>query len=222
MRAKLPQLSKPSRALALAAFAVALSAAAVAYAGPSSEEPEQPSRGVALDPLNRPDVYNRLPPAKQAALDRMNELREQAKDHPLPKELSASLTTDGKVTPGPTRIPPGYVAAGNGAISYGVCGMDHREDREWSNSWNIKLADREVEVCVVSEGRPGGAGVYVTNRDTLPGMRQPEQRWFPLPEAKGTLAAVGGQGDAVLLQDSNQHQFWFDSVALTYIQAPIR
>lgn len=227
MRAKLPQLSKPSRALALAAFAVALSAAAVAYAGPSSEQPAPTpiARGVALDPANHPENYDRLPPEKKAVIDRENQLRNQALT-PAAERTPRTTATRPPEPPIPDDAGPRQTAAGNGVLSAEGCEQLFPHIGLRSNQWFAVSDARGVLVCAGSQNDDESQGqlmvVFTNTKGTqrLPNQLQLAEPFFPTPVRAGHLTITGAEGDVLVVRAKDGTLFYFDVSDLVYVDAP--
>lgn len=228
MRTRLPHLPKPAAGLLLASAAVAMSIAAVAYAGPLSEPagPTPVARGVALDPLNNPTVYARLPADKQAFLDRENELRKRALEHPLSLGIPPSASTDYRVTPRAADADPLKIRAGNGTFVASACGMMYRDPAlEFTNTWVADPVDgRSAQICAgARDGRPGLHVMFWNAEKTslLPAPSQLQSPWLRVPaEASGSLKIVGALGNTLELQLSSGRTLYFDVSTLSYVDSP--
>jgi hypothetical protein len=190
--------------------------------------PAPVSRGVLLDPANRPDVYDKLPPGKRAALDRENQLRNQALEHPLAGRKPGAGSTDGRLAPTTPQIGPEHREAGAGMLIHGACGELFRNDNLDTNRWVEKLSDRSFLVCAGSDRNdPSQGTLFITawslnGKGQLPGKQPLPAGWFPTPSRLGTVTIVDAVGEVLTLKAKDGALFYFDVGASKYVDGPPR
>lgn len=211
--------------LAVATAAIALHLASVAFAHHGADSPRPPvARGVALDPLNNPTVYARLPADKQAFLDRENQLRQRALAYPLSLGIPPSASTDHRVTP---HAPdPLKVRAGNGNFVASACGMVYRDPgSEFTNTWvGDPVEGRAAQVCAGSfNGQPGLHVMFWNSEKTglLPPSSQLPSPWLTVPSAgAGSVRIAAAEGSTLQLQLETGGVAYFDVSTLSYVDPP--
>jgi hypothetical protein len=219
------------RAAALAlAGAAFLGTALIAGAGPKPPPgpppPSPVSRGVLLDPANRPEVYNKLPPEKRAALDRENQLRNQALQHPLSGRKPGDGSTDGRLPPSTPHPGGEYRAAGAGTLVQNACGEQFKGSDLNTNHWTEKLAEKSYLVCAgAQKGEPAQGTLYITVGNAkgsaeLPKDQQLPVSWFPTPRKAGEVTITDAVGEVLTLRAKDGTLFYFDVGSLKYVDGP--
>jgi hypothetical protein len=206
---------------------VSLSAAAVAYAGPSSEVPASTpvARGVVLDPMNKPEVYDSLPPRKQAVVDHENQLRSQVLT-PAAERTPRFAATPTPEPALPADAGPERRPAGIGKIVERDCEQLLPHANLSTNSWTATLNGKRVVVCAGSEKEDLQAGrVYVTyySLETgrrLPNQEQPRVPSFSTPRRAGPVSVADAVGDVLVLKATDGTLFYFDVSTLSYVDRP--
>lgn len=221
MRTRLPRLSKPAAWLALAAGVVSLSAAAVAYAGPSSEQPAPTpvARGVALDPMNRPDVYQSLSPQHRQALDRENASRNRALT-PGPGLQPGSDIARGN--PAATRIALPNHPLGAGLLVEDSCmGLYPSADYSGGAKWLVPFEGHEVAICPGAvKSNPSQGVVRISHWSDGGRMISIRDQQVFSDEGTGRLRIVDATGTVATLQAENGSLIYFDAATLSFVAGP--
>jgi hypothetical protein len=204
-----------------------LGTALIAGAGPKPPMPPSPSpvaRGVLLAPENRPEVYNRLPPEKKALVDRENQLRNQALEHPFKVGPRPPIPTP-KPLPPDLGLGTSYWPAGAGTIRKIGCEQNYRGYGLQSNAWIEKLPDRTLLICAGARpDAPSQGWLFITVDDPkghpLPKDQQLLNPFFPTPTKAGLVIITDAVGEVLTLQAKDGTLFYFDVGSLKYVDGP--
>jgi hypothetical protein len=177
---------------------------------------------VLLAPENRPEVYNRLPPEKKALVDRENQLRNQALEHPFKVGPREPIRMPTPLPPDPSR----YSAAGAGTIDKIGCDQSFRGNGLKSNAWREKLQDRVYLACAGARPDDPAQGLlFVTflnakGTGELPKGQQPLEHFYPTPTKAGLVIITDAVGEVLTLQAKDGTLFYFDVGSLQYVDGP--
>ena len=191
---------------------------------PAADPARVVAPGVAGDPANQPEVYNRLPPHKRAEVDATNALRERAA-----AVARGELDTGSRPAEpaNPVALPDERILAGNGHIIEKGCRSLFPSSLAFpSNRWvSERSTSTKLLVCagaapegqvqggvIVTEWKGGRANAALDSNGNGP--------WFAAPEASSPLIIVGADGDILQVESKDGALFYFDVSALAYVSGP--